>query len=541
MKNIKFAVLVALGIAITLSSCKKEATPVAPVVTTTSKYTDVAGPLKSFAKFPIGIAINFTLFLNDPQYKATVTAEANSTTFGYHMKHGAIVKSDGSLNFTTADQYYDAATAAGFEVFGHTLGWHANQNASYLNYVVGGGGNSNAPNIMLNPSFELGSGDAFTNWGVWNGATNVKAATAAEAQEGSRALKCTPTGGDAWSVQVVSDEMNTEVGKQYKFSFYIKSLAAGKMRVSTSGTGSTAQYSSDYTTNSTWTLMTWIITANGPKTRIALDVGSTAGTYFIDNCSFKDISSTTPLTGVALVTAVDKALGDFITPMVTHYKGKVKAWDVVNEAMADGKSGLRVSSNSSPIGTATDIFFWSDYLGRDWALKAFKYAAAADPNALLFINDYNLEYNPTKLDSLIAYVKELKAKGAKIDGIGTQMHISTATSQANIQNMFIKLAATGLKIRVSELDVSTNTNNIAGFTRNAPLDESQAAMYKYVVDSYIKNIPEPQRHGITVWGLTDAESWIVTTLKKEDFPLMFNKDYSKKPAYSGFLEALKGK
>ncbi|MFL5772553.1 MAG: endo-1,4-beta-xylanase, partial [Flavisolibacter sp.] len=144
-----------------------------------------------------------------------------------------------------------------------------------------------------------------------------------------------------------------------------------------------------------------------------------------------------------------------------------------------------------------------------------------------------------KLDSLIAYVNELKSKGAKIDGIGTQLHMSIATSKTGIDNMFIKLAATGLKVRVSELDIRMNPNNQPGFTPSAQNLSDQADMYRYVAQSFIKNVPSAQRYDITVWGVSDSDSWIVTVLHKEDFPLLFNSAYAKKPAYTSFLQALK--
>ena len=84
------------------------------------------------------------------------------------------------------------------------------------------------------------------------------------------------------------------------------------------------------------------------------------------------------------------------------------------------------------------------------------------------------------------FIQELKAKGAKVDGVGTQMHISIATPKSNIDNMFQKLAATGLKVRVSELDIRINPSDIAGFTATAALLNTQAEMYKYVVQSYVK-------------------------------------------------------
>jgi len=105
--------------------------------------------------------------------------------------------------------------------------------------------------------------------------------------------------------------------------------------------------------------------------------------------------------------------------------------------------------------------------------------------------------------------------------------------------MFIKLAATGLKVHVSELDIRINPNNAPAFTATDDLLTQQAAKYKYVVDSYNTNVPASQRYGITVWNVTDADSWIVTSLGRTDFPTLFNSSYQKKPAYTSFKQGLK--
>jgi endo-1,4-beta-xylanase len=266
-----------------------------------------------------------------------------------------------------------------------------------------------------------------------------------------------------------------------------------------------------------------------------------AGVYVIDNVTVVDptTGSYVPPTKAQTAAVIDTALKTFVTTTVKHYKGKIKVWDVVNEPMADGNGALRDSTNYTiPAANIGSQFLWANYLGRSFALKAIQYAKAADASALLFINEYNLEYN-FKLDSLIGYVKELRAKGAQIDGIGTQMHINLQTTQASIDNEFVKLAATGLMVRVSELDVTMNSSKGASFNPTASQLVSQATMYKYVVQSYLKNVPKAQRFGITVWGLTDNESWL-NTPSVPDYPLLFNQNLSKKVAYYSFLEALKG-
>ena len=111
------------------------------------------------------------------------------------------------------------------------------------------------------------------------------------------------------------------------------------------------------------------------------------------------------------------------------------------------------------------------------------------------------------------------------------MHISLNDSYTKIDQMLQKLAATGLKIRISELDVKAG---------NSTADqERQAAMYKHVVGSYRKLVPASQRAGITVWGVTDNSSWLYNN--GAQFPLLYDKDYNRKPAYGSFLAGLREK
>ena len=540
MRNKSISSLLLLGIVWGLFSCGKKDQPYPPPTPPPVTPVDTVTTLRGAASFPLGFGIDYSPFLNDQSYKATVVREGDNVTFGYDMKHGAIVRSDGTFDFTRADALFNAATNAGLQVFGHTLVWHQNQNATYLNTL--GVSTVAGPNILVNGDFETVSGTAFANWSKFNGAASINPGSGTtEVRSGASSFKATvAANGDPWSVQLASDLFNTTVGTNYKVSFWIKAATAGgKMRVST---GTTPSYSPDFSTATTWSLVEWTFAAKDAQSRILFDVGSTANTYYIDDVT---VTSLTTASGgditSEVVAKVDTAMSRFIRTSMMRYAGKVKAWDVVNEPMADGTGALRNESNTTPWAGATDFFLWTKYLGRDYALKAFQYAKAADPSALLFINDYNLEYSTRKLDSLIAYVTYLKGKGAPIDGIGTQMHMSITTSQTAINDMFRKLAATGLKVRVSELDIRVNPSDQAGFALTPAILTQQSDMYNFVVKSYIQNVPEAQRHGLTIWGITDADSWIVGSQKKNDFPLLFNRDYSKKPAFEGTLKALKGK
>jgi endo-1,4-beta-xylanase len=503
---------------------------------------DTVGTLKSAANsgFPFGLAIEYALFKQNQAYAGIVKREASVVTFGYQMKHGAIVKDDGSFDFSSADELLALCNNAGLEVYGHTLVWHQNQNGNYLRSLTTG--STGGPNLLTSGDFESGTGTTgtgstlFTGWNCLAGGAASATFSAVAGNGSARAMQVAVTtpGANAYDVQSIGEAFTAKTGGVYKVSVDIKSsVPTGKVRLVMQNT----QYQqTDITPTTSWNTYTWNVTMSETNPMLRLNFPA-AGTYTIDNISISDLSDAPPPSNTQVVAAVDSAMSRFIRASMMRYAGKVKAWDVVNEPMMDGNSGLRTNTGT----TTGDVFYWSQYLGREYALKAFQYAKAADPNALLFINDYNLEYNAAKLDSLISYVNELKAKGAKIDGIGTQMHININTSLSGIDEAFKKLAATGLKVRVSELDVRVNPNDVTGFVAGKTELDAQASMYKYVLNSFIQNVPQPQRYGFMVWGIADSDSWIITSQKKTDAPLLFDNSYGKKPAFYSLLLGFKGK
>ncbi len=491
--------------------------------------------LREASGFPIGVAVQYPLYLNDAAYAAIVNNEFNQVSFEYHMKHGAIVQNDGNLKFTSADALMNAL--GNKSIHGHTLAWHSNQNATYLKSLT------SAPTLgqelLYNPGFELG----MAAWSIYNSGNPPGSAsleitqTANEVFAGKNAIKIVnPTAypGAQWRVQLASRITETLPGKDYMITYYAKvSNAVGSIRLSSQDTtGANAQYQADQPVGTSWTKISWQIKANSSTTRILVDMGQAANTYFIDEFSVKEItgSGTDPEAAKNLVAAMTR----FIDGTVNHFKSKVRSWDVVNEPFADNPVAIRNNTNTNT--SPADVFVWSHYLGRDWAFTAFKLAEAADPAAELYINEYNLEINNTKLDSVIAFAKELKTKGAKVDGIGTQMHLSWNTPQAGIDRMFQKLAATGLKVKVTELDIRAMANR-SEIQPNETILNAQANMAKYILQSYFRNVPSAQRGGITIWGVNDKNSWLYENGK--EFPLMWDNNYGKKPFYQGVMEVLK--
>ncbi len=540
--NIKKLAIAAFAGITLMASCKKSDTGTSgggtPVVTTTDTTT-----LKgSTGGIFFGMAVTYNAFANTAAYAATVKGQVNQVTFGNEMKYASIVQNDGSLNFTTADAFYTLCANAGIPVYGHTLCWHTQQNTNYLNTLTTGTTTSTV-NLALNGSFESGIS---TNWftqvstaAPTNAAITLDNTTA---QDGVNSLKVviTTPGPNTYSIQAVNDAFAgaSAAGGTYKVSFWAKGAGSVILVMQ----GSQYEGATTFNTTSAWAQYTTTVTlpANETAPQVRLNFGA-AGTYNIDNIV---VNSTTPvaLTQAQKVANVDAAFNNYITGMCTHYAGKIKAWDVVNEIMNDGASGLRTSSNTNSglaaAGTG-GVFYWTDYLGRNTALKAFNYAHAADPNALLFINDYNLESNSVKLDSLIALVKEIQNKGGHVDGIGTQMHININTPTAGIDAMFVKMAATGLKVRISELDIAMNTSKSSSFVATSTQITQQANLYHYVIASYKANVPKAQQYGITVWGVADSDSWINTT-SNPDAPLLFDASYAKKSAFTSVVQALKG-
>ena len=224
-----------------------------------------------------------------------------------------------------------------------------------------------------------------------------------------------------------------------------------------------------------------------------------------------------------------------IQTVVGHFKGRVKSWDVVNEAFENNGS-LRLRG----ISKAEDGSIWAQKLGEDYIARAFKYAHETDPNALLFYNDFGQEGNAAKTKAIIEMANDLKKRGIPIHGLGLQFHIGVSQTDANLETAIQQLAQTGLLIHISELDVLVSDwqkNDKLQYTET--LQNKQSAKYKFIAQTYRRLVPKNQQHGITTWNVGDSDSWVTNYLQYTDWPLLFDKNYERKKAYYGFLEGLK--
>lgn len=250
------------------------------------------------------------------------------------------------------------------------------------------------------------------------------------------------------------------------------------------------------------------------------------------------------------------AMERWIKGMMEACNGRVKAWDVVNEAIAgsDGdKDGFYDLQHDN--GDANN-FFWQDYMGDlEYVRTAVRLARQYGPEGVkLFVNDYNLESDwddNKKLKSLIDWIKKWEADGVTvIDGIGTQMHISCSTNASTLNsrkkavtNMFKLMAQTGKLIRVSELDMGITDNNGKSI-KTVDVTEAQqqlmADFYRYIVDQYLTIIPPSQQWGICQWCVGDSPESNWGWRPGEPVGLWNEKKTIRKPAYKGFADGLAG-
>ena len=213
---------------------------------------------------------------------------------------------------------------------------------------------------------------------------------------------------------------------------------------------------------------------------------------------------------------------DYITTTLTRFKGKVRSWDVVNEALEDG--------SGNPL--RNSIF--KQKMGDDYIKKCFQFARDADPDVLLFYNDYNMASSASKRSAMFALVDGL---GDLIDGVGAQMHISyNGPSASQIQSVADGVVSRNLKLHFAELDIRANPDNDLT-ALSIDRAKAQSAKYKEVAAIY-NSIPLANKFALTTWGLRDNESWLIDFWGNADWPLLFDSNYNKKAAYFGFLEGL---
>ena len=222
------------------------------------------------------------------------------------------------------------------------------------------------------------------------------------------------------------------------------------------------------------------------------------------------------------------AYRNYILAVAGRYRGVSASWDVVNEAVDDNGVDLRRST-------------WTDNLGVDeHMILAFHHAKEADPDAVLFINDYNLENNPTKRATFLRMVERLLKAGAPIGGIGTQSHLGLDFTPPGMCRIAMRdLASLGLPIHVSELDISFGDK--PGLAPLPKLLSRQADLARELAQAYM-DLPRAQRFAFTVWGVRDRDSWLrgANGERPWEHPLPLDDAGQPKPMFQALAEVLSG-
>ena len=294
-----------------------------------------------------------------------------------------------------------------------------------------------------------------------------------------------------------------------------------------------------------------------------------ANTYYFDDIEFgiQKKAEGIPLTPEEKKEVLTNELERWIKGMMEACGGSVTAWDVVNEPISgggddgNGNYALQSATNPDDNGVGGQNFYWQDFLGDDYVRIPIKFArkyfaenGGNSRDLKLFINDYNLESwwdNNKKVKSLINWIKRWESDGeTKIDGIGTQMHVSYILNEADqkkqeesIVNMFELLAASGKLIKITELDMGIVEKAFGeGIKTELVTFEQYQKMsdfYKFIIQKYFEIIPVAQQYGITQWAATDSPAdsgW------RKGQPIgLWDLNYNRKHTYAGFADGLAGK
>lgn len=403
------------------------------------------------------------------------------------------------------------------------------------------------------------------NLGGW-GMDNAPKIVNGVCEVGNNAAKA-----NAWNAQINYEPGFTfENGKTYHLKMKIKGSVAGELGA---GFQNPDGYKGcgDFPTikvTTDWKEVDVSTTCSGDNAlRLLLNIGKYAGTLYIDDFEvyYTKSSNTIPLTDEEKKNILTPVMQNWIYAMMEATEGKVKAWDVVNEAISgtdkDGDGFYDLQSATRGIVSEADAksnFYWQDYLGDlDYvriavaaARKGFADAGGNPEELKLFINDYNLEtaYDQNKkLKSLIHWIGEWEKDGVtKIDGIGSQMHVSCSMNPAEQKrreeayvNMLKLMVDSHKLIRISELDMGLDDENGNSVNTTDMTEEQHKAMrayYEFIVKKYLEIVPENQQWGICQWCATDSPAnsgW------RAGKPVgLWDLDYYRKHTYGGFAAGL---
>lgn len=440
-----------------------------------------------------------------------------------------------------------------------------------ISYKIGNVAGAGAVEIPVSVGhLTFDDGQNLGGWGMDNAPEIVNGVC----EVGNNAAKENP-----WNAQVCYEPgFAFENGTTYHLKMKIKGSVAGEFGAGFQNPDGYKGCGDFPTINVTtdWKEVDVTTTCNGDNAkRLLLNIGKYAGTLYIDDFEvyYTKSSNSIPLTAEEKKNILTSAMQKWISGMMQATEGKVKAWDLINEAVSGGGNvnGFYALQTEATSEHNPQDFYWQDYFTPEMygpivekaARDAYAAVEGTNPADLkLFINDFNLESDwdsNKKVKSLVYWIGVWENKGkelgwnTKIDGIGTQMHIdyyenpqTLESKKKAIQNMLKIMAETGKLVRISEIDMGYVDKDGKDVTtaqlEKLPIDErvakekAMAEHYKWIIEQYFKIVPVKQQYGICQWCLTDAPTnsgW------RPGKPVgLWNLNYQRKPAYGGFADGL---
>ena len=534
------------------------------------RYLDEYQALKDYidyTKYPnfkLGAGTTVNDYLNQTLVKDMINKNFTETVAGNAMKMASCVDGNGNMNFETVKRYVNAATQAGLNVYGHTLAWHSQQPKGWLLRLLADKPDTSSSKEVLTV---IASKDFTSNQSVgWTSDKDKYGYTLTFNATNGLNIHTTKKCDNSWDVQFLAmTDIPTTTGKTYKMTMTVKGSKAGTLH-SKLGDWSNGDYP-DIAFTTEWKTVEVSYKAAVESSFFMLQCGDFVGDIYIKNIKFEGYQgATVPQTQQERHDTLVYAMDKWIKGMMEACDGKVKAWDLVNEAISgggnDGQGNYELQhSEGYKSGTwdvGGDAFYWQDYMGDlEYVRQACRLARKYGPEDIkLFINDYNLESDwddNKKVKSLVGWIKKWEADGVtKIDGIGTQMHISCFENddilnsiKQHITTMFEVMAASGKLVRVSEMDMGyvRGNNRWGSSLKTNQLTEAEhqkmADFYEWILKEYFRLIPAEQQWGICQWCTNDAPSnsgW------RGGEPVgIWDLSSYRKHAYAGFVRGLGGK
>ena len=534
------------------------------------RYLDEYKALKDYidySKYPnfkLGAGTTVPDYLNNSTFRNLINKNFTETVAGNAMKMGSIVDGNGNMNYETVKNYVKTATEAGLSVYGHTLAWHSQQPNGWLRKLIADKPDPTSEQVYT----EVASKDFRKSQSVgWTSDKTQYGYTITFDNTDGMKIHTTKKCENSWDVQFQAmTDIMLKTDQTYKMTITVRGSADGTFHSKLGDFSYTPETAVDFPFTTEWKDVEVEYKPVMESNFLLLQCGDFVGDIFVKSIKFEGFQGkTVPLTQQERHDALVEAMDKWIKGMMEACDGKVKAWDLVNEAISGGGDdgdGNYLLQHSEGFEKGTwDVggsnFFWQDHLGDlDYVRQACRLARKYGPEDIkLFINDYNLESDwddNGKVKSLVGWIKKWEADGVtKIDGIGTQMHISCYENSAlqksaedHIVKMFEIIAKSGKFCRISEMDMGyvRGSNKWGGSVKTEELTEAEhkkmADFYEFIFKKFFEIIPPAQQWGICQWCPTDAPTnsgW------RGGEPVgIWDLDYYRKHVYAGFVRGLGG-